>query len=106
VIERALAGMTERGMAEVVGERQRLGQILVKAERARERACDLGDLERMGQTGAKVVAFGKTNTWVWCASRRNAVAWMMRSQSRRKALRVALTGSGCSRPRLLPGADA
>src|SRR5260370_22014112 len=31
---------------------------------------------------------------------------MMRSQSRRKTLRVALTGSGWSRPRLLPGADA
>src|SRR5499427_1077337 len=37
-IERALAGMAERGMAEVVGKRQRLGQILVEPERASERA--------------------------------------------------------------------
>src|SRR6516165_12815089 len=58
-IERALAGMAERGMAQVMGERQRLGQILVEPERARERAGDLGDLERMGQTGAKVVALVK-----------------------------------------------
>ncbi len=55
-IERALAGMAERRMAEVVGERQRLGQILVEPERASERACDLRDLERMGQAGAEMVA--------------------------------------------------
>jgi hypothetical protein len=58
-IERALAGMAERGMSEVVGERQRLRQILVEPERARERARNLGDLQRMGQTGAKVIAFVK-----------------------------------------------
>src|SRR5262249_2939888 len=49
----------ERGMAEVVGERQRLGQILVEPERARERAGNLRDLQRMGQTGAKMIAFVK-----------------------------------------------
>ncbi len=56
-IERALAGMPERRMAEVVGERQRLGQVLVEAERAGERARDLGDLERVGQPGAEMIAF-------------------------------------------------
>ena len=55
-IERALAGMAERRMAEIVGERERLGQILVEPERARERAGDLGDFERMGQPGAEMVA--------------------------------------------------
>src|SRR5262249_29710949 len=58
-IERALAGMAERGMTEVVGERQRLRQILVEPERARERARNLRDLQRMGQTGAKMIAFVK-----------------------------------------------
>src|SRR5262252_9945271 len=58
-IERALAGMAERGMAEVVGERQRLRQILVEPERARERAGNLRDLQRMGQTGAKMIAVVK-----------------------------------------------
>ena len=44
-------------MAEIVGERQRLGQILVEAERAGERARDLGHLERMGEPRAVMVAF-------------------------------------------------
>src|SRR5262249_58992142 len=56
-IERALAGMPEGGMAEIVGERQRLGQILVETERAGERARDLGDLEGVGQPGAKMIPF-------------------------------------------------
>jgi hypothetical protein len=44
-------------MAEIVGQRQRLGQVLVKTERAGERARNLGDLEGVGQPGAKVIAF-------------------------------------------------
>ena len=48
--------MAERRVAEVVGQRQRLGQILVEAERAGERAGDLGHLERVGQPGAVMVA--------------------------------------------------
>ena len=55
-IERALAGMAERRMAEVVAERERLGQILVEPERAGERAGDLGHLQRVGQPGAEMVA--------------------------------------------------
>ena len=49
LIERALAGMAERRMAEIVRERQRLGEVFVEAERARDRTGDLLDLERMGQ---------------------------------------------------------
>ena len=56
VVERVLAGMAEGRVAEVVGERQRLGQILVEAERAGERAGDLADLDRVGQAGAVMVA--------------------------------------------------
>ena len=58
-VERALAGMAERRMAEIVGERQRLGEVLVEPERAGERAGDLGDLEGVGQPGAEVVALVK-----------------------------------------------
>ncbi len=58
-IEGALAGMAEGRVAEIVRERQRLGQILVQAERASERASDLGNLERMGQSRAEMVAFVK-----------------------------------------------
>ena len=55
-IERALAGMAERRMAEVVGERQRFREILVEAERAGQGAGDLGHFQRVGQPGAVMVA--------------------------------------------------
>ena len=55
-VERALAGMAERRMAEVVAERGGLGQVLVEAERAGERAGDLGDLQRVRQAGAEMIA--------------------------------------------------
>ncbi len=55
-VERALAGMAERRMAEIVRQRQRLGEVLVEPERARQRAGDLRDFERMGEPGAVVVA--------------------------------------------------
>src|SRR4051812_42577594 len=55
-VQRALAGVPEWWMAEVVRERERLGEILVKAERTRKRAADLGDLQRMGEPGAEMVA--------------------------------------------------
>jgi hypothetical protein len=58
-IERALTGMTEGRMAEIVRERQRLGQILIEAERTGERASDLGDLEGVGQPSAEVIALVK-----------------------------------------------
>ena len=48
--------MAERRVAEVVGQRQRLGQIFVKPERASQGAGDLGDLQRMGQPRAEMVA--------------------------------------------------
>jgi hypothetical protein len=55
-IERALAGMTEWRMTEIVPKRDRLGEILVEPERAGERARDLSDLQSMRQAGAIVVA--------------------------------------------------
>ena len=48
--------MAKRRMAEIVRQRQRLGEVLVEAERARERAGDLRDFERMGEPGAVMVA--------------------------------------------------
>src|SRR5437870_3637857 len=41
LIKRALAGMAERRMSEIVAERAGFGQILVEPERAGERARDL-----------------------------------------------------------------
>ena len=56
LIERALAGMPERRVAEIVRERDRLGEILVEAQLARDRARDLRHLERVRQPRAVVIA--------------------------------------------------
>ena len=55
-IERPLAGVPERRVAEVMGERERLGEVLIERQGARERAGDLGDFQGVGQAGAVVVA--------------------------------------------------
>ncbi len=43
-------------MAEIVGQGQAFGQILVQADDARHRAGDLRNLEAVGQAGAVIVA--------------------------------------------------
>ena len=55
-VERVLAGMAQRRMADVVGQRQSLHQILVEPQRPGERAGDVGHLQRVRQTAAVVVA--------------------------------------------------
>ena len=54
--EDVFARMSERRVAEIVGERQSLGQIVVEPERAGERAGDLGHLDRMRQPGPVMIA--------------------------------------------------
>ena len=54
-IQRPLAGMAERRMAEVMRQRQRLGQILVEAELPGQRAGDLRHFKRMGEPGAVMI---------------------------------------------------
>ena len=57
-VERLLAGVAEGRVAEVVAEADRLGQVLVQPQRARDRARDPAGLERVGEAGAVVVALG------------------------------------------------
>jgi hypothetical protein len=54
--ERLLAEVPERRVAEVVAERDRLGEVLVEAERASRCSRDLRDLQRVGQPDPVVVA--------------------------------------------------
>jgi hypothetical protein len=56
LVQRLLAGMAEGRMAEIVGEGQRLGEILVQREPPRDRTRDLRHLQRVRQAGAVVVA--------------------------------------------------
>ena len=58
-IERRLADVPERRVAEVVPEPDRLDEVLVEPQRARHGARDLRDLERVGQPRAVVVALGR-----------------------------------------------
>ena len=56
LVELALAGMAEGRVAEVMGQRQRLGQVLVEAQRPGDRAGDLRHLDRVGEPRAVVIA--------------------------------------------------
>jgi hypothetical protein len=56
-VEGAFAGMPEGGVAEIMGERQRFGEVLIKSQRPRDGSRDLRHLERVGEPGAVVVAF-------------------------------------------------
>ena len=55
-VEHVLAGMAETGVAKIMRQRQRLGEIVVKAQRTRQGAGDLADFNRMRQAGAVMVA--------------------------------------------------
>ena len=56
LVENILAGVPQRGMADVVGHRQGLDEILVEGQRSGERAGDARHLEGVGQPAAVVVA--------------------------------------------------
>ena len=55
-IQRLLAGMAERAVPEVVGERHGFREVLIQRERARRGAGDLRDLERVREARAEVIA--------------------------------------------------
>ena len=56
LVQHPLAGVAEGRVAEVVGERDGFGQILVEPQRAGDRAGHLADFERVGQPGAEMLA--------------------------------------------------
>ena len=56
-IERVLARVAERRVAEVVRQGDRFHQVLVEPQRARDRAAELRDLQRMREPRAEQVAF-------------------------------------------------
>jgi hypothetical protein len=56
--EDVLAGVAERGMAQVVRQGDGLGEVLVEPQGARDGARYLADLEHVREARAVVVAFG------------------------------------------------
>ena len=59
LVEHLLADVAEGRVPEVVPEPDRLGQVLVEAERPRHGARDAAGLERVGEPRAVVVALGR-----------------------------------------------
>jgi hypothetical protein len=51
--------MAEGRMADIVGEAERFGQVLVEPERAGDGPPDLRDLQAVGQADAIMVAVGR-----------------------------------------------
>src|SRR5206468_2646909 len=56
LVEGALAGVSERRMAEVMGKRQGLGKVLVELQGPRQSPRDLRHFKGMGEPRAVVVA--------------------------------------------------
>jgi hypothetical protein len=54
--QRVLARVPERRMSQIMGQRHGLRQVLVQTQRAGHGARHLRHLQRMGQTGAEIVA--------------------------------------------------
>ena len=54
-LKRVFASMAERGVAQIVGERHRLGKIVIQAKRTRHRPRDLRNLDGMRHAGAEIV---------------------------------------------------
>src|SRR3984893_3493569 len=55
-IQRPFAGVAEWGMAEVVGKRQGLGQILIEAQLPGQRPRNLRHFQRVSEPGAIMIA--------------------------------------------------
>ena len=91
--------MTERRVAHVVAEADRLDEVLVQPKRAGDDARDRGRLERVRHPRAVVVALRVDEDLVFPLSRRNGFECTMRSRSRWKGVRTELSTSGSSRPR-------
>jgi hypothetical protein len=106
LVERILAGVAERGMAEVVGQRDGFGQVVVETRaRATERAIWATSMLCVRRVRNRSPSW-LTKTWVLYSRRRKAVECTMRSRSRWNSLRTLGRGSACARPRLLPSLTA
>ena len=82
-VEHVLADVAERRVTEVVAEPDRLGQVLVERERPRDGARDAGDLERVREARAVVVALGRDeHLRLVLAGAGTPCEWTIRSRSR------------------------
>ncbi len=59
ILQGVLAGMAERRMAEVVGEAERLRQVLVQPQHPGDGAPDLRDFYAVGEADAVMISIGR-----------------------------------------------
>lgn len=55
VVKDVFAGVAERGVSQVVSQRDRFSQVFVEAQSPGDCPGDLGDFQGVGQPGPKVV---------------------------------------------------
>ena len=55
-VELIFTRMTKWRMTKIMGQRQRFGEVFIKTERSRHAAGDLGDFQRMCESGAVMIA--------------------------------------------------
>src|SRR6478752_6699299 len=67
--DRRFAGMSERGMAEIMSHADGFDQVFVEAQCATDGSRDLGYLQRVRKAGSKWSLDGPMKTWVLCMSR-------------------------------------
>lgn len=56
LVEHALTGMAKGGMSQIVRQRDGLGEVFVETQCTSNRAGNLRNFERMGHTGAVMIA--------------------------------------------------
>ena len=71
-VELLLAGVRERRVADVVRQRQRLGQVLIQARGPGQGARNLGYLDGVSEAVAEVIERPGEKTWVLASRRRKA----------------------------------
>jgi len=86
-VEGLLAGVGERGMADIMDQRERFREVFIEAEDAGDCAGYLRDFESVSEPVAKVVGDRGAKTWVFVFEAANARVWITRSRSRWNAER-------------------
>jgi hypothetical protein len=101
-VQGILPGVAERGVTQIVGQRDGFGKILVQAELPGNAAGNLGNLQTVRKPGPEMIAFvvdEDLGFGVLYSRRRNAFECTMRSRSRWNSLLPSGAGSASRRPR-------
>ena len=106
-VEHIFASVPERRMAEIVGDAQAFGEIVIEPHHPRHAARDLRDLERVRQPGAVMIALmGDEHLGLAAQAPEGAGMDDAVAVALERACGVLLSGSACKRPRERAGSVA